>query len=100
MSNDEPRTTLDIIRGLLEFAQEREWVGEYMSCARGCCRYWKVHCLECGADQGEPGSDAYQKHEPGCRLAASIREAEAFLAVEDEIDHGRGYDEALPDHPA
>lgn len=92
---DEPRSTKDIIRDLLEFAQEHEWVMEMTTCGHGCCHKWETHCPSCGE---EKGPDA--KHKPDCRLAATIKEAEAYLAVEYEIEHRREYGEALPSDPA
>jgi hypothetical protein len=77
--NDEPRTTADIIRDFLEFTQEHEWFMEYIRCGHGCCGKWEHHCLSCGNDQKSG-------HKSDCRLASMIKEAEAFLAVENEIE--------------
>ncbi len=80
----EPRTNADIIRDLLGHIEE--WVRKYERCPRGCCGEWKTECPSCGAEEGDYDDPAtYRTHEPTCQLAKLIREAEAFLAAEDEI---------------
>jgi hypothetical protein len=73
---DEPKTNADIVRGLLTLALEREWIDADIYCGRSC------HCLlrtvkSCVFCNGEG------EHEGNCRAAATLREARAFLAVED-----------------
>jgi hypothetical protein len=75
----EPRTSADIIRDLLEAVREREWVEEYIPCGRGCCGRWETRCAGCGKGNGEAG-----EHSADCRVAALIREVDAFLQAEEE----------------
>jgi hypothetical protein len=56
----------------------------------GCCGEWRTACTSCDADQGDYKSDDYQKHKPDCQLAALIRRAEAFIAIEDQLAEERG----------
>jgi hypothetical protein len=81
----EPRSTSDIVQGLLTLLQEHEWVERYRRCGRGCCGEWETICSSCDADEGKYGTDDYRKHKPDCQLAACIREAEAFLRVEETL---------------
>lgn len=92
--SDEPRTTVDIMRDLLGFVEEHEWVEVTHYCGRGC------HCVrgsgeECPTCEGEK-----PHHKPDCRRAAIIRETEAFIAAEEQLELDRKYGEALPHHPA
>lgn len=41
-------------------------------------------CPSCYADEGTFGDEGYRVHKSDCQLAAQIREAEAFIAVEEE----------------
>lgn len=78
MDAKEPRTTADIIRDLFEFALDREWSGSgNTSC--NCHPTYEPACPECGAYEDD------HKHEPGCKLARILQEAQAFLVVEDEL---------------
>jgi hypothetical protein len=78
----EVRTTKNIVEDLLQFALEFEWVDEYHS------RWdeWSTRCPSCYADQGKFGEEDYEKHDPGCKLVALIKEAEAYIRVENEIE--------------
>lgn len=90
---DEPRSNVDIIRDLVDFLQPFEWQLKYERCPRGCCREPVTKCTECGAtvpdppDLLEPQVPEEPKHKEGCRLDKTLREAEAFLRVEEK---GRG----------
>lgn len=90
---DEPRTTVDIVRDLLGFVQEHEWAEVTHHCGRGChcVRGHSVECPTCDAEQ--------PNHKDDCRLAASIREAEAFIAAEEWLEQERDHVEAVPCHP-
>jgi hypothetical protein len=76
------RTTKNIVGDLLEFALEHEWIERYNS----RWNKWSIRCDECDADRGEFGEEDYEKHDPGCKLAALIKEAEAYIRVENEIE--------------
>ena len=82
----ESRTTKNIVDDLLQFVYGHEWVEQYFACGMGCCGEWKTICPSCGADQGIYRSENYQKHESDCKLAALIKEAEAYVIVENEIE--------------
>lgn len=88
---DEPRTHLDIMRDLLEFAQDHEWVDEDVYCGRGCNCLRGSHtiCPECKAEKGQYGTEQYRQHEPGCRLHALILEAETYIDVEQQLEAER-----------
>ena len=81
----EPLTAGGFVRKLLEHVVEHTWIEFTRNrCGRGCCgteRY--TACSYCGAEEGNYGSDDYQKHKPVCKLAALTNQAEAFLRVED-----------------
>lgn len=79
------RTTVDILRDLLEHVRENEWQEKYTLYSCGCCGEWETKCRVCDACAGEYGDDNYRSHNPECKLAALILEAEAFLTVEGEI---------------
>lgn len=83
----EPRTTADIVRDLLARVEAGEWVEMYNRCSKGCCGEWSTECPSCGAHEGDyDDPNAYRQHKEGCRLKALIVEAEAFLAVEEELN--------------
>lgn len=82
---DSLRTHADLVRDLLEIAISTEWETTYERCGRGCCGEWKTRCPSCGQDE-ESEADGYRTHKPGCRRAALILEAEAFLNVEEELN--------------
>lgn len=89
----EPRTSVAIIRDLLSFAKEHEWIETYERCRRGCCGEWKTRCPSCEVLLSE--------HKPDCQLAATIRDAEAFLAAEEQLEQERERGcEAVPHHEA
>jgi hypothetical protein len=73
----EPRTTLDIMRDLLCIAEEYEWVMVDNYCGRGCHCY-KGSTSECPTCKGEEPN-----HKPDCQRYALIKEANAFLSVEE-----------------
>ncbi len=77
----EPRTNLDIIRDLLSFVENNQWQEREVGCGRGCCSKWKTLCPECDQEE-EKG------HGEGCRVAKLIKEAEAFIIVEEELVTG------------
>ena len=79
----EPRTTVDIMRDLLEVVQEKEFTTEQVRCSRSCCYDWWTSCSECSAR--EEGYKEPEKHDDDCKLAALIKEAEGFIKVEEDI---------------
>jgi hypothetical protein len=89
MLQPEPLTSPDLVRDLLEYAREHEWVHHYERCPRGCCGDWKTSCPSCDAEEGDYKSEDYQKHALDCKLAALIRRAEAFIAIEDQLAEER-----------
>ena len=85
---DEMRTTADIISDLLDIAKSHEWVHTYERCPRGCCGEWYTRCPSCRADEGDydrEGGAPFREHKPGCSLAKTILEAEAFMQAEEDL---------------
>lgn len=78
---NEPLTSPDLIRDLLEALRSREWVEVYERCRRGCCGEWHTRCTDCGDDEGS--------HKEDCTLKALIVRAEAFLAIEEQLAEER-----------
>jgi hypothetical protein len=72
---EEPRTTAAIVSDLLQFLEDHEWVYSY---DRRHNENW-YSCSECGNRREED-------HKPDCRWLALRREAEAFVAVERELE--------------
>ena len=92
---DEQRTHVDLVQDLLGFVLLNEWILVTIRCGRGCCtRGYEMQCPTCEGVEPE--------HKLNCRRAAIIREAEAFLAVEDDIRRNKENDaqKIVPDHPA
>lgn len=85
----EPRTTTDLIQDLLNFVERQEWSGQ-VSTGCHCHPEWHDACPECRAFETPPSHFRSEKvesrqHEPGCKLAALIQEAEAYLNAEEEL---------------
>jgi hypothetical protein len=86
----EPRTVTDIMRDLLSELQEREWVEVRESKGCNCCPdTWTTACTSCEAEAGNWGDPNYQTHKPDCKLAALIRETEAFIRIEEQLQEER-----------
>ena len=77
---DEPRTLLDMC-DLLDFARDRQWSGQVNTRCH-CHPEYADACPECHVLEREHGSHEQNDHEEGCRLAALITEAEAFIIAE------------------
>lgn len=80
---EEPRTNVEILRDIIEYLGEQEWLGQYERCPRGCCRDWVYKCSECDTHQSEG------KHKEGCRFERMLREGRAYLAAEEELEEAR-----------
>jgi hypothetical protein len=91
MMSCEPRTVTDIMRDLLSELQNREWVEVRKSKGCNCCPdTGTTACTACGAEEGHWKDPNYQTHKPDCALAALIRETEAFLRIEEQLQEERG----------
>lgn len=89
-TTDEPRLITDIMRDLLSELQEREWVEVRHSKGCNCCRdTWETECTSCGAEAGHYNDENYRTHKPDCKLAALIRETEAFIRIEEQLQEER-----------
>lgn len=75
----EPKTTVDIVRDLLRFVEEGEWVEVTQYCNRGCsCNLGtEIICNTCNGEK--------PNHAVNCERAAIIREANAFIMVEEGL---------------
>lgn len=85
----QPRTHVDIIRDLYTFLKDQEWEDSQRdehSCS--CHPEYKKACICCFAYENPEHSDA-NTHDAGCRLDALLKETEAFLAVEYEIENSK-----------
>lgn len=77
----EPRTTADIVSGLLDFVLDRQWSDDVHTTGD----YYEKGCSECGA------LEADGEHRRACLRAAMISEARAFIAAETTpTDHADG----------
>jgi hypothetical protein len=91
----EPRTVTDIMRDLLSELQNREWIEVRESKGCNCCPdTWTTACTSCGAEvTGSHDAKgrwvASREHKPDCALAALIRETEAFLRIEEQLQEER-----------
>lgn len=100
--DDEPQTSADIVRELLEALEERVWVETNDGgCSRGCCQPKHfIACSECRAREGDwRDQETYRQHKPECKLNALIVKSEAFLQAEEELARMRD-GQALPHHPS
>jgi len=92
----EPRTANDIMRDLLNFAEEMEWEGrtnttchchpEYARCCPKCGVVYKS-----GYEKHGKYSDyvVLSEHTPDCELKRLILETKAYLVAEEEIKKAR-----------
>ena len=79
---DEPRTLLDMMEDLLQFARDRQWSGQRNTSCH-CHPDYHNACPECHVFEYKPGVyDEQSDHAPDCKLAALIREVDAFLTAE------------------
>lgn len=88
----EVRETADIVRDLLEFAQSQEWEAQ-INIGCSCHGDYRMGCPSCHALEN-PAHTTHsdrepRSHEPDCNLARLIREAEAYLEVEDDLARER-----------
>ena len=79
-STIEIRTTKNIVEDLLQFVYGHEWVEVYVYDT------WRKICPSCGANIGIWGSETYRQHKSDCKLIALIKEAEAYIRVENELE--------------
>jgi hypothetical protein len=77
-TNNEPRTHLDMMRDLVAALRDREWIQGHVWCGDG----YDSGCSECEALTPTKEGEG---HKPGCKTAALLVEAEAFLRVEGAI---------------
>ena len=86
----EPKSVTDIMRDLLDELRKREWVEVRHSKGCNCCPdTWETECTSCGAEEGHYKDPNYQTHKPDCQLAALIRETEAFIRIEEQLQEER-----------
>lgn len=78
---NEPRTLLDIVQDLLDFARDRQWSGQ-LNTSCHCHPEYGDCCPKCDVLQYKRGAHEQSDHEPGCELATLIREVDAFIDAE------------------
>jgi hypothetical protein len=92
MEPAEPRSTNDIIYDLLQIAIETQW-SDRKNTSCHCHPEYAACCPECDTLLYDPSDSRHEtenEHKPDCRRMALIREADAYLRVENELAEENG----------
>lgn len=85
----EPRTVNHILSDLLRLVVNDEWSGE-VNVVCHCHPQYVECCKECKTTQYKRGTSIENEHKPDCARYLLIKEARAYLEVENKLADERG----------